>query len=141
MTLLDWIPNLRSLAILLALFSLIPFPRADVILDWNALMIDAIRTDNSGPTLSSRNLAILHTAISDAVNSVLRSHQQYKFQIDAPPGASAEAAATGAAYEVMHTLYQSFHPRADDLYAIWLADAPANSSTTNGLALGQQIGK
>jgi hypothetical protein len=36
---------------------------ADVVLDWNALMLDAIRVDNTGPTLSSRNLAILHTAV------------------------------------------------------------------------------
>src|SRR6266508_4866290 len=90
------------------LFSLIliPLSHADVVLEWNALVIDAIRTDNSGPTLSSRNLAILHTAIYDAVNSVLRTHQPYKFQVDAPLGTSAEAAAVGAAYEVMKTLYQ-----------------------------------
>src|SRR5436189_6179963 len=82
--------------------------QADVILDWNALMIEAIRSDNSGPTLSSRNLAILHTAIYDAVNSIDRTHQPYKFLLDAPPGTSAEAAAVGAASEIMTVLYQPF---------------------------------
>ncbi|MDG2170463.1 MAG: hypothetical protein P8L44_21350 [Opitutales bacterium] len=38
---------------------------ADVVLGWNALMIDAIRVDNTGPTVSTRNLAIMHTAIYD----------------------------------------------------------------------------
>ena len=33
-------------------------------------MLAAIRSDNSGPTLSSRNLAILHSAIYDAVNAI-----------------------------------------------------------------------
>ena len=49
--------------------------RADVVLDWNALALDCIRNDNNGPTTSTRNLAILHTAIYDAVNSIARTHQ------------------------------------------------------------------
>lgn len=117
-----------------------PISNADVVLDWNALMLDAIRTDNSGPTLSSRNLAILHTAIYDSVNSVLRTRQPYKFQVEAPANASADAAAVGAAYEVARTLYQSFRARADDLYETWRAAAPATAATTNGLALGERIG-
>ena len=130
----------KSLVLIAALFfTLIPVADADVVLDWDALMIDAIRNDNSGPTLSSRNLAILHTAIYDAVNSVLRTHQPYKFQLDSPPGASAEAAAVGAAYQVMQTLYQPFRSRADDLYTIWLAEAPTDAAITNGLALGQRV--
>src|SRR5687767_14398786 len=134
----------KSLALVAAMFFsliLIPLAHADVILEWNALMIDAIRADNSGPTLSSRNLAVLHTAIYDAVNSVLRTHQPYKFQIDAPAGASPEAAAVGAAYEVMKALYQPFRARTDDLYETWFAAAPPDVSTTHGLALGQQIGQ
>lgn len=118
---------------------LVPMVRADVVLDWNALMIAAIRVDNSGPTLSSRNLAVLHTAIYDSVNSVLRTHLPYRFELNAPPGTSAEAAAVGAAYEVMKTLYQSFGARADDLYGTWLAAVPPSAQTTNGLALGKQI--
>src|SRR2546422_4016931 len=102
-------------------------------------MIDAIRTDNSGPTLSSRNLAILHTAIYDAVNSILRTHQPYKFQLDAPADTSAEAAAVGAAYEVMIALYQPLRARADKLYETWLATAIADNATTNGLGLGRLI--
>ena len=129
----------RSLAIAAAVFFFSAISRGDVVLDWNALMIDAIRVDNSGPTLSSRNLAILHTAIYDAVNSILRTHQPYQFQLAAPVGASAEAAAVGAAYKVVRTLYQPLSARADELYQAWLALVPTNESLTNGLALGGQI--
>ncbi|MEO8429488.1 MAG: vanadium-dependent haloperoxidase [Verrucomicrobiota bacterium] len=104
-------------------------------------MIAAIRADNSGPTLSSRNLAILHTAIYDAVNSVVRTHQPYRFQIDAPSGTSAEAAAVGAAYEVMTVLYPPLRARADDLYETYLASATPGPGLTNGLAIGTQIGQ
>ncbi len=104
-------------------------------------MIAAIRTDNSSPTLSSRNLAILHTAVYDAVNSVARTHQPYRFLEEAPPGASAEAAAVGAAYEVTKSLYQPFRAAADELFGIWLMAAPATPAITNGLALGRRIGR
>lgn len=115
--------------------------RADPVLDWNALMIDAIRVDNSGPTLSSRNLAVLHAAIYDAVNSIERTHQPYHFALDAPPGASPEAAAVAVAYEVMKTLYPSFLARANDLYDSWVAAAPKTAALTNGLTFGQEVAR
>lgn len=86
-----------SCVILAAALSAAAMSHADVVLDWNALTLDAVRTENSGPTLSSRNLAILHTAIYDAVNSVLRTHQPSKVQLDPLPGSSAEATAVEAA--------------------------------------------
>ncbi len=112
---------------------------ADAILDWNALMIDAIRVDNSGPTLSSRNLAILHTAMYDAVNSVLRTHQPYRWQLSSPPGTSPEAAAVGAAHVVMKTLYPSFGAPADDLFSTYVAGTGSSESLTNGVTLGIQV--
>ena len=131
----------RSLAIVAAILHGAPTTRADAILDWNALMIAAIHIDNSGPTLSSRNLAILHTAMYDAVNSVLRTHQPYRFQVAAPPGAAAESAAVGAAYVVMKTLYQPLSAQADDLYETYLAGATPGDALTNGLALGRSVGE
>ena len=134
-------PSLPLLAILTFMLAA-PLPSgADVVLDWNALMIDAIRGDNTGPTLSTRNLAIMHTAIYDSVNSVLRTHQPYLSELDSPLETSPEAAAVGAAYEVMIILYQSFSGPTDELYANWLASAPKTTATTNGLALGKQIGQ
>lgn len=52
---------------------------ADPVLDWCALMLDAIRTDTTNPTLSSRNLTILAAATYDAVNSITRDHQPYLY--------------------------------------------------------------
>src|SRR5262245_14414754 len=105
--------------------------RADVVLDWDDLALDCIRNDTTGPTTSTRNLAILHTAIYDAVNSVLRTHQPYLLQLDAPTNTSAEAAAVGAAYEVMMTLYPSYAPWADELYNEFVASALPGPALTN----------
>lgn len=113
---------------------------ADVILDWNALALDCIRNDNSSPTLSSRNLAILHTAIYDSVNSISRTHQPYRFQVGTLTNASPEAAAVAAAYEIITALYPSFNAWADDLYDEWFASVQHNAATANGLELGSQVG-
>ena len=119
-----------------------PLPsNADVVLDWNALMIDAIRGDNTGPTISTRNLAIMHTAIYDSVNSVLGTHQPYLLELDPPLETSPEAAAVGASYEVMKILYPSYGGPTDELYANWLASTPQTAAATNGLAFGKQIGQ
>lgn len=122
-------------------FGLAPQAAADPVLEWNALALDCIRVDNSGPTLSSRNLAILHTAIYDAVNSISRTCQPYRFQVAAPPGASAEAAAVAAAYKVMRDLYPSLEARVDELYGTWLGSAEHSSALTNGLSIGQAIAR
>jgi membrane-associated phospholipid phosphatase len=113
--------------------------RADPVLDWTVLALDCIRADDSSPTLSTRNLAILHTAIYDAVNSITRTHQPYRFQLDAPAGASPDAAAVGAAYEVLLDLYPPLEFWAYDLYESWLASTPHDSALTNGLAFGQAV--
>lgn len=116
-----------------------PRGTADPVLDWNALMMNAIRADNTGPTLSTRNLAILHTAIYDAVNSVVRDHQPYGFLLDPPPGTSPAAAATAAGHRICTVLYPSFRAQADTLYETFLAGATPDAGLTNGLALGRDL--
>jgi membrane-associated phospholipid phosphatase len=132
----------RFLGVISGVLLLIVGPRfcqAGVITDWNALALDAVRADDTGPTLSTRNLAMLHTAIYDAVNSIQPTHQPYRFQIIAPAGASAEAAAISAAYQVLISLYPSLKGRSDELYAAYLAGVPSTSALADGLALGNQI--
>ena len=104
-------------------------------------MIDAIRIDNSGPTVSSRNLAILHVGIFDAVNSIRKTHQPYQTQSAAPTECSAEAAATAASHEIMNTLYPGMSGRSDDLFAQFIAQAQRTAALTNGLELGREVGR
>jgi hypothetical protein len=112
----------------------------DPVLTWNALLLDAIRTDNSPPTLASRNLAILHVAIYDAVNSIERTHQPYRHQL-APNGeASTEAAATGAAHAVLVTLYPHLRAPFDAEYQRHLTSFAPSAMLTNGLQLGRLVG-
>jgi hypothetical protein len=50
---------------------------ADVVTDWNAAALDAIRAARTSPPVASRALAILHVSIYDAVNGISRTHRAY----------------------------------------------------------------
>lgn len=101
-------------------------------------MLDAIRTDTTNPTLSSRNLAILGASTYDAVNSITRTHQPYLSLLEAAPDASPEAAVMGAGREVMRVLYPSFRPRTEDLFETQRSALATSASVTNGLKLGHE---
>jgi hypothetical protein len=113
--------------------------RANVVLEWDALMLDAIRAGNTGPTLGSRNLAILNLAIYDAVAAITRTHQPYRGAVEAPAGAALEAAVAAAGREVMLALYPSFQPRTTGLFARQAESFSAGDATTHGLAVGQAV--
>jgi hypothetical protein len=115
--------------------------RANVVLDWNAVMMSAIRLDNTGPTLSTRNLAILHLAIYDAVNAIERTHQPYAFRGEPAGPAWTEAAAAAAGYEVLKVLYPGVRARADEVFALWRAGAPDDAATARGLAFGAEVAR
>jgi len=114
---------------------------ANVVLDWNAVMMAAIRLDNTGPTLSTRNLAILHLALYDAVNSIERTHQAYAVELEPGGPASMEAAAAAAGYEVLKVLYPGVRARADETYEAWRSGAPEDTATVRGIALGTEVAR
>lgn len=45
--------------------------------DWNVQAVAAIHTETTAPPLAARNLAMLHVAIHDAVNSLTETHRPY----------------------------------------------------------------
>src|SRR5689334_4157589 len=78
----------------------------DMVLQWNAVALDAVAADGTGapadqagPTRGSRALAIVQAAIFDAVNSIDGSHTPYLIRVKASRGASIEAAAARAAHD------------------------------------------
>jgi hypothetical protein len=126
----------HSIALLTCLF--VSNLRGDAVLDWTGVMVNAIRMQNSAPTLASRNLAILHTAMYDAVNTATRKAQPYRFLGTGPTGTDPEAAATAAGYFVIKDLYPIAAPIADELYNNYVSSAPATAAVADGLVLGGQ---
>jgi hypothetical protein len=79
--------------------------RADVVLDWNAIAVNTAVANKQNPFAQARYAAIVQLAVFEAVNSITGEYQPYLGTITAPPGASAEAAAIEAAYQVLSTYF------------------------------------
>ena len=80
------------------------------VLEWNQIMLDAIRSDSSTPPIASRGMAMESLAVLDAINAI-NGTAGYLVNMTAPAGASADAAVAAAAHKVLTYLY----PGADGL--------------------------
>lgn len=75
--------------------------RADKVTEWNAIMQTAVATAPSNPNLQTRWGAIVQLAVYEAVNSITGDYEPYLGTIDAPEGASLDAAVIMAAYDTL----------------------------------------
>jgi PAP2 superfamily len=114
--------------------------RIDPVIEWNANALRTIVTAGSAPPVTARNLAIVHAAVFDAVNSIQGGYNPYKFELVAPAGASADAAAIGAAYQVLVKLYPKQKATLDTYLSNSLITITDGQAETDGLNLGKAIG-
>lgn len=116
--------------------------RADVVLDWNALaarLIVGPGGANKVPPLGLVDLAIVHTAIYDAVNAAAGFPFASYGTAPAVTGpASAEAAAARAGRDVLLALYPSRSADIEALYASSLGSVPDGPAKAHGVDAGQQ---
>ncbi len=111
----------------------------DPVLRWNQAALQAIKQDRTPPPMAARNLAILHASIYDAVNAIDRSHAVYHVAVEAPAGASMEAAAAGAAHDVLTRLYPKEAKRFDAILDDELLWLPEGLARDDGLVLGRDV--
>jgi membrane-associated phospholipid phosphatase len=124
----------------LTLASSIAIPaNADVVTDWNNAALDAIRAGNTAPPIASRNLAILHVSIYDAVNGIARTHEPYLVPSAVPTSASREAAASTAAHDALLNLFPARTSTFDALHAAILATIPNGPHKTAGIVWGEFV--
>ena len=133
--------KLRVIALTVAAFALMGQPAAaDVVLDWNNVLLDTIRNPPSvNPPMASRAMAIVHVAIFDAVNSIDDTHRPYHVNLDVSPGASREAAAAQAARDVLVGLFPARQTTFDAALSDSLSNIPDGTAKTGGQAIGQQV--
>lgn len=117
--------------------------KSNVVRDWNAAALDVVRAVNGEPPRVARNLAMIHTAMFDAINAIEPSYQSYLSDLVAPENVSSAAAAAAAAYTVAIALY----PNSEELQ-IWnrtrsesLAVIPNGPAKDRGLQFGQAVGE
>ena len=111
-------------------------------IEWNRTLLVIVRTPGAqSPTMhSTRNFAILHAAIYDAITNIHREFKPYLVTLpEVPRGASTIAAADAAAHDVLVSLYPAFRPSLDTELQQDLARLPANDRTSDGLAVGEAV--
>jgi len=77
---------------------------ASNLMEWNEVAMKAAGTARQSPTMNTRTMAMVHTAMFDAINAAQPKFQAFKFSGTAPPNASADAASATAAHAVLMKL-------------------------------------
>jgi membrane-associated phospholipid phosphatase len=113
------------------------------VIDWNRVLLSIVRTPGAQPASiqPTRNFAILHTAIYDAVNSIDRSHEPYLVLVPAPHDASATAAADAAAHTALVGLYPAQQDALDADYTAELSKVPDGRAKDEGIRVGETVAR
>jgi len=114
-------------------------PSSNVILHWNELLMQSLPSQPPRVPLS-RNMALVHVAMFDAVNAIDRSYEPYHARVHASRGASQEAAAAQAAHDTLVALYPGRQAIYDTALAEDLAGIPTGRAR-QGVAIGQEVAR
>jgi len=97
-------------------FAIGPTRSFNSVIEWNRALLVIVRTPGAQPPTihSTRNFAILHAAIFDAVNNIDGFFSPYPVRLsDVSRQASQPAAADQAAHDVLIALYPAFQTTLD----------------------------
>jgi hypothetical protein len=110
--------------------------RADVVLDWNTIAVNTAVANKANPFAQARYAAIVQLAVFEAVNAIKGDYQPYVGTIPAAPGASAEAAAIEAAFDVLSTYFPASASTLATERTNSLAQIPDGPAKDAGIATG-----
>jgi PAP2 superfamily len=111
------------------------------VIDWNQVLLSIVNTPGAQPATiqPTRNFAILHAAIYDAVNAIDRTHEPYLISVRVPRSASETAAADAAAHTALVGLYPTRQASLDSDYATELGKVANGPAKDEGIRLGEQV--
>jgi hypothetical protein len=113
---------------------------ANVVTDWDAKAVGIVQTGTAPPPpLGFRTMAMLHTAMFDAVNSIEPRYKPYKVRLAATPDTSQEAAAAAAAAAVLIKLFPDAAADVQSTLTTYLATLPDGEAKSKGVKLGQEV--
>ena len=111
---------------------------ADVVTEWSDRGV-AIGAEKQLPNaLWTRNLAMMHVAMFEAVNAIDGRYKPYKLALPAEKTASKDAAAAAAAHAVLASLYPDQKPKLDETLQASLTIVAADGARSKGIELGKR---
>jgi len=111
---------------------------ADAVTDWNKRACEIAGPANFETPMANRALAVMHTAIYEAVNAITKKYPAGDIRIEAPPGASVDAAVASAGRATLVALAPARRSELETAYQAALATVPAGSSKDDGIAVGEK---
>jgi membrane-associated phospholipid phosphatase len=114
---------------------------SNVVIDWNHYMLTTLAAANVPPPAATRLGAIVQAAVFDAVNGVERSYTAIHVAPAAPDGTSPKAAAVGAAYTALVSLFPLQRTALDADLAASIAGINRDDSSNPAVAQGLSWGK
>jgi hypothetical protein len=113
--------------------------RGNAVTHWNRLATEILPVE-VGPIIDARAMAILHAAVHDAVNGIVRRYEPYTADLSAS-GASVDAAVARAARDVLIAMAPGRTDRIEQAYAAALADVPDGPAEDDGVGLGERAAR
>src|SRR5499433_111036 len=112
--------------------------QADVVTDWSITAGDLAATGKLPSGGAYRAVAVVQTAVYEAVNAITKRYPPERVKLDAAPGASVEAAVAAANHATLVALVPVQQAAIDQAYQAVLATLPDTAAKTAGIAVGEQ---
>jgi hypothetical protein len=111
---------------------------ADVVTEWNATTNQIVVGAVSTPLEANRILAIVQTSVYEAANAISRRYPASDLGLEAPEGASLDAAVAAANRVALHELVPGQRTAIDSTYNAALQKIADGNSKANGIAVGEK---
>ncbi|QIG93473.1 vanadium-dependent haloperoxidase [Bradyrhizobium sp. 6(2017)] len=135
--------KIRGVVAAVLLTTAAPPAFANVITDWDEKAVVAVTPmaalNGTSPYTAIRMLAMVHTAMFDAVNSIERRYQPYLVQLPADPTTSKDAAAAAAAATVLATIDDKTAGDMKRALVAYLGSIPDGPAKSDGIRLGESV--
>jgi hypothetical protein len=106
-----------------------------LVLQWNEIAVQAVGA--TAPFPSTRAMATVQVAVFEAANAITREYTPYLGTVNAPDGASVDAAVVAAAHDTLLWLFPGQQSLLDGKQAESLAAIPDGPAKDDGLAAGR----
>jgi hypothetical protein len=115
-----------------------PMARADAVTEWNIKAGEIVVDARLGPPPANRVMAIAHTAVYEAVNTITKRYPASGLKLDAAPGASVDAAIAAANRSTLAQLVPSQQAAIENAYQAALAKVADGVAKSAGIAVGER---
>lgn len=124
--------------VMFSMMGAIQSAHADVVTDWNVKAGDIVVESKLGTPPANRVLAIVQTSVYEATNAITKRYPASGLKLDAPSGASVDAAVAAANRTTLVKLIPSQQAAIETAYQVALAKVADGSAKSAGITVGEQ---